>query len=172
VAGWQRDIRNFVRVPCRHDHTTRVRSVLDQIDDVLDLIDVATVRLRPGSPLDTVDGTEVTVLLGEGFVVDEALLEELQLRLPFERIDLDVLTGLLEVLLEWPLCPDVDALLHQIPNVAVGTHEPQKFLCDPREVDALRRQQGEYLLKVVPDLTSEDASCSGTGTISLDHTIS
>ena len=63
MAGWKGHLVNLSWIPCTHKHTAGIRIVPDGFDHLLQLVYRTTVRSRPGTPLVTVDRTEVTVLV-------------------------------------------------------------------------------------------------------------
>ncbi len=69
MAGRQGAARYILGVPSGHDVPTRVRVLLDLLDDIGDLIDRLAVAGLPLTPLRTVNITEVTELLCEEVVI-------------------------------------------------------------------------------------------------------
>jgi len=69
VAGRQLHARHVGHVPGRNDHPARVRIVLDLIQHLADLVDVAAVRGRPAAPLVAVDRAQFALGIGP-FVPD------------------------------------------------------------------------------------------------------
>ena len=172
VARLQRHVRQVGRVPGRDDDPPRVGVRLEQVDDVADLVDRATITRRPAAPLHAVDGSEVAVLTGELLVVEHVLLEGLQLRLPVGRVDLgDGLASVHQVLAEGPVGPDGHTLLEQRLDAALALQEPEHLLDDQAEGDALGGNEGKSLGQVVADLTPEDATCAGTRAVALDGAV-
>ncbi len=168
VAGRKRRSRDELRVPCRHNVTTRVRVCLDLRDDVGDLVDRVTLCRLPAAPLSSVDLADAAVLLTERVVAEDASLECAQLILPFLGVlDGTCLADGVEVGHERPLGPDGHAVLQQEPDVRVAHQEPDQFDGDPLEVDPLGRDQRKPLREVVADLPAEDALRASTGPVLL-----
>ena len=76
VARGERHLRQVGDVPGADDEAARVGIVPDLLDHVGDLIDVPTVRRRPGTPLVAVDRPEVAVLVGPLVPDGDAVLVE------------------------------------------------------------------------------------------------
>src|SRR5512138_1771689 len=64
MAWRQRHQLELADVPGAHENAARIGVAPDQIDRATDLIDRLTVRRGPRAPLPTVDGSELTVLIG------------------------------------------------------------------------------------------------------------
>ncbi len=168
VAWRQWHVVDLIGVPRGHDQSARIGRLLDLLDYFCQLIDLAPARCRPGPPLNAVDRTEVAILLREGFVFQHSLFECLHLKFPlFGVCRRNRLLCLFQVVLEGPLGPDVAVVFQKEPDVAVALQEPDEFDQDQPERHELRGDKGKPLAQVVPDLTSEDAHCSGSGSVAL-----
>src|SRR4029079_15646633 len=64
VAGRERHLRNFTRVPGGDDLPPRIGIAADQLHEVGDLVDVVAVRRLPIAPLLAVDRAEVAAFIG------------------------------------------------------------------------------------------------------------
>lgn len=168
VARRQFHLRYLRGVPGSHDESPGVRVALDVGDDLLDLVERASSRQWPAAPLYAVDGTQVAVLLGERFVLENAPLVLSELRIPFRRVGRrNGLPCLLEVGLKRPLRPDVIVVLKQVADVAVPLKEPHQLRGDQAKAHELRREQRKPLREVVAYLRPEYADRSGASTIPL-----
>lgn len=170
VARLQRHLAQVGRIPCADNESARIRSRLDGVDYVLDLVDRLAVRCGPRDPLNTVDRTDTTVHAGELFVRDDLGLEAGDQRLPLWGVRCrNGLTGCNPVLLERPVGPDVVVLLHEFAKVVVTPEEPEQLADDEAHRNALRCDQREPLGEVVADrhLLVEEADSSGAGTVTF-----
>src|SRR3954447_14439173 len=69
VARRQRHLVDVRRIPCTDDQAARNRVAPDHVDHVRYLVDAASVRSRPGSPLRSIDRAEIAIGVGP-FVPD------------------------------------------------------------------------------------------------------
>ncbi len=99
VAGRQSHLIQLPGVPGCDDQTAVIGIFFDFLNYLGDLIHGGAVRFAPGSPLDAVDATEVTIEFGFGFPI------------------ISVGIG----------CPDFAAKFPENIVVAVAGHEPEEF---------------------------------------------
>ena len=64
MAGHERHLVEFGHVPRAHNDAAAIGVALECVDDLLNLIDMAAIGLRPAAPLHTVDRTEVSIFAG------------------------------------------------------------------------------------------------------------
>ena len=64
VTRWQRHPVHLGHVPCRHNHTSGVRVMLDLIKHILYLVDGAPVIVGPRTPLVPIHRTQLAILVG------------------------------------------------------------------------------------------------------------
>ena len=76
VAGWQRHLVHFRRIPGRNDMPTAIGLGFDGLDQVGDLVDLAPIRRWPAAPLAAIDRAEISIVV-RPFVpdLDAALLQ-------------------------------------------------------------------------------------------------
>ena len=63
MAGRQRHVFDFARVPCTDDVATTIRVVLEGVDDFFDLVGAAAIAGAPVCPLRTVYTAEVALFV-------------------------------------------------------------------------------------------------------------
>ena len=63
MARRKSHLLDLCHIPCRHDHTTRVRIILNHVHDIGKLVDGASVGSRPAAPLMSIHRTEISVLI-------------------------------------------------------------------------------------------------------------
>ena len=73
VARRQSHLVDFGHIPGTHQVTARIGIILETIYQILDLVDMSTIRSRPATPLMTVDRAQVAILVGP-FVPDGHLV--------------------------------------------------------------------------------------------------
>jgi len=166
VTRRKRHVLQVLRVPCRDDVPPRVRILLERLDGVLDLVDRLTLASEPSDPLNAVDRPQLTVLGGELRVVHDLLLVDRDLPFPLRRVGFgNILAGLLKVLLERPVAPDVVVLLEKALDVAVAVEEPEKLAQDQPERNLLCRDERKALRQVVVQTFAEQTQGSRAGAI-------
>lgn len=63
MAGCKRHLRDLCHIPRAYDEAPRVWLVSYPVDYLCYLIDMPAIRRRPGSPLVSIDGTQITALV-------------------------------------------------------------------------------------------------------------
>ncbi len=64
MAGHERHLVELGHVPCAHDDAAAVGVVFERVNDLLDLVNVASIGGGPAAPLNAVHGTKVAVFAG------------------------------------------------------------------------------------------------------------
>ena len=66
-----------------------------------------------------------------------------------------------------PFVPDGDLVFVQVLNVRAALQEPEQFMDDGTDVQALGRQKRQAVFQVVPHHAAENGACAGSGAVAL-----